>query len=272
MRLTEFLQSLDPTYAPKNAKVHLAVWNGREDPLDEFRAGTFDDWQCWQTKRNFQRPQVVSLIAMPEAGKWLFAGVFNSLSVKRSKKWDMWQYEMSLRPETAEMAGRLVVHFKRTARQSYLVAENWDDEMLVHSLSSEPLAVEKFPGYSNILLTKGQLDVIVRHAPESWKTALSAVCGIYVISDEETGQLYVGKACGADGFWGRWSTYSTTGHGHNTELISLLKAKGMDRAANFRFSILEIFDKQTSDEYADDRESRWKDVLKSRRPFGLNGS
>ena len=39
--------------------------------------------------------------------------------------------------------------------------------------------------------------------------------GIYVIPDTDTGRLYVGKASGADGIWGRCCAYASNGHGDN---------------------------------------------------------
>ena len=35
--------------------------------------GDFDEWQTWQTRRNFEREFVLSLIQLPERNKWLFA-------------------------------------------------------------------------------------------------------------------------------------------------------------------------------------------------------
>ena len=39
---------------------------------------------------------------------------------------------------------------------------------------------------------------------ENWYTALSSVNAIYLISDLEDGQLYVGSAYNKDGLLGRW--------------------------------------------------------------------
>ena len=41
-----------------DSKVHLAVWNGEEDPVDVFLAGDFEEWQSWQSRRNFQRKYI----------------------------------------------------------------------------------------------------------------------------------------------------------------------------------------------------------------------
>lgn len=46
-----------------------------------------------------------------------------------------------------------------------------------------------------------------------WQTAPWAVQGIYVIADNASSKLYVGKADGAERILGRWRAYATDGHG-----------------------------------------------------------
>ena len=79
----------------------------------------------------------------------------------------------------------------------------------------------------------------------------------------------VGSAYGGIGIWQRWSVYAKNGHGGNKELQTLLAAAGEDHCSKFQFSLLEMCDLNSSDRYILDRESHWKDVLKTRE-FGLN--
>lgn len=83
--------------------------------------------------------------------------------------------------------------------------------------------------------------------------------------------LYVGKADGSAGFWGRWTNYATTGHGGNRKLVKLLEAEGDEYCKNFLYSILEIADTNASIEYIDQRDSHWKVIFGS-RAFGLNAN
>ena len=62
----------------------LARWNGIDDPLHVYFEGRFEEWQAEQTKKNFERPLVVSLIALPAPHSWLFAGVHDS----QGCRWD----------------------------------------------------------------------------------------------------------------------------------------------------------------------------------------
>ena len=64
MRAFDLISLLNPDVTPEKTKVHLASHTGEEDPLDVYLAGKFNGWQCWQTKKNFERPFVVSFITM----------------------------------------------------------------------------------------------------------------------------------------------------------------------------------------------------------------
>src|ERR1700756_1084634 len=147
MRLFQILQLLDDQVVPERCKVHLAGWNGKEDPLDEYLAGRFDDWQSWQTKKNFERPFVVSLIALPRAGDWLFAGVHNSEGCEWLEEHGMHHYRLSRRAGPNELDGRLVLRFERPGRQSYLLSENWSQAIEVAEIRPEKIRVAEFPGY-----------------------------------------------------------------------------------------------------------------------------
>ena len=55
MNLFTLLESLDPEATPNRCKLHLAGWNGKEDPLDVYLEGGFDKWQSVQRHQNFSR-------------------------------------------------------------------------------------------------------------------------------------------------------------------------------------------------------------------------
>ena len=131
------------------------------------------------------------------------------------------------------------------------------------------MTIGDFPGFNNVLLSLTMLKTLVRELNPSWLTALSNVAGVYLISDTSTGKNYVGSAYGGDGIWQRWTAYATTGHGGNKELRTLLKQDGTKHAQFFQFTLLEICDLNTSDDYIISRETHWKNALLSRE-FGLN--
>lgn len=105
----------------------------------------------------------------------------------------------------------------------------------------------------------------------TWFGALSNVKGVYLITDTDSGEHYVGSTVGNDGIWQRWSTYVANGHGGNKLIKKLLKEKGIEHINNFQYSILEIADSHASDDYIRKRETHWKNALKT-KDYGLNAN
>ena len=91
------------------------------------------------------------------------------------------------------------------------------------------------------------------------------------VADTSTGQHYVGSAYGGDGIWQRWTEYSATGHGGNKELRALLRKERAKHSQAFQFTLLEVCDINSSDDYIISRETHWKKALLSRE-FGLNNN
>lgn len=261
---------MDNRVAPEHAKVHLATFNGSEHPLRVFFEGRFDKWQCWQSRKNFERPYVVSLIQLPERGRWLYVGTYAAHGCEWKESEKEFFYELSPMPECAEMAGRLIVNYARTGRGSYLLAEGCADRIAVHEVRAERMHLEEFPGFKKVDLGFPDLEVVVRQSTTSWRTALSNVAGVYLISDPEAGKLYVGSANGEGGIWARWSQY-VDGHGNNVEMRKVIEQLGVSRAKPFRFSILEIADVHASPQEVIERESHWKRVLLTRK-HGYNAN
>jgi hypothetical protein len=271
MRAFDLISLLDPAVTPHQAKIHLATWNGQDNPLHVYFAGGFEEWQRWQTRRNFERPFVVSLISLPGANRWLFAGVHTSHGHEWKEGHNCFRYDLREHPACAEMNGRLVASFARPGRQSYLNADNWAEQITVAEVLPERLRIADFPGYRAVHLSRAELELVVRQDLESWRTALSNVAGVYLIADALTGKLYVGSATGGWGIWQRWRDYVDTGHGGNVELRRLMDAEGAQRVGAFRYSILETADLHASTEDVLRRESHWKNILLSRE-HGLNSN
>ena len=269
LNVSQVIRAIDASVRPEDCKVHLACHNGQENPLDVYFAGKFDGWQARQNSRNFKRPYVIALIEMSEAHRWLFVGLYTVDSCVEVQHRSPFLYSTTKHDSFEALSGRAIVEFARPGRQSYLLAERWVDRMRIAAILPETMQFQDFPGYLNATATKQQLDTIVRLQVTSWKSALSSVSGVYVITDRFTGKLYVGSAYGAGGIWGRWSAYSATGHGHNHELRQLLSQHGLDYAENFQFGILESIDTRATEAEVIARESYWKTLLLTRL-HGLN--
>ncbi|OES23896.1 GIY-YIG nuclease family protein [Alteromonas macleodii] len=255
---------------PVDVKGHLAVWNGIENPLETFFDGRFEQWQQAQTKRNFGRNYIVSLIKLPGVCQWLFVGVYLSKGISSSSSdGKCHYYDTELTNIGESLIGRLVVHFKRTGRNSYPTGETLSGRATIHSILPEPMAFQDFSDFKHVCLSRSELEMLYRHQYPSWKTALSSVSGVYLISDRLTGKQYVGSAYGAGGFWNRWAAYANGHHGGNKLLRLLFNETGEGGFSQFQYSILEVCDIDLSKESVIEIENRWKRKLLSKE-FGWN--
>ena len=272
MRLFDLLRLQEPSFDPSQAKVHLARYNQIDQPIDVYKRGEFDEWQRWQNGHNFNCPMIVSLIQVGSSTRWMFAGLFKPVGhiIKKGEQRDHYYYDLERLPSTLDIEGRLFCTSAYTKRNSYVHCKTVAD-MTVVEILSERISVGTFPGYKRVDISKDELDLLVRTGTESWRTALSSVKGIYLITDTKTGKLYVGKADGESGIWGRWCMYSSTGHGGNKLLVKELGLKASERQRDLRFSLLEIADLQSAPGEIDARESHWKMILMS-RVTGYNGN
>ncbi len=269
MNLLQFCDAHGIDISPSKIRIHFASNQG-SDPLLEFFDGNFKEWQEEQSKRNFSREYILSLIQLNDKTSWLFVGFYRIVDVSQSKS-TLWQYQTELLPGQDELIGRIIVQYCKNFRWSYPDYETCGDELRVIEYRRDRARISNFPGYKNVRLEKQALDIIIAQHIESWHSALSSVSGIYIIVDTTTGKPYVGSAYGEGGIWSRWSEYSISGHGDNKDLKSLLKTKGTEHSSRFQFSILEVCDLSFSTEQIIERESHWKNVLCSRE-FGLNAN
>lgn len=129
----------------------------------------------------------------------------------------------------------------------------------------------EFIDYDNIVLSWDMLHKIVynKASYKKWEDKLSAVAGVYLITDTNSGKHYVGSASGMDGgIWGRWCEYARTKHGGNKQLIALME-KDPDYCRYFQYSILEVLPLKQDKHDVLKREQLFKRKLQSIK-FGLN--
>lgn len=137
----------------------------------------------------------------------------------------------------------------------------------VHEVRATSFGDDGFPGYANVTISWAKLREIIDRHYESWHTALRNMKGIYLIVDTSTGAAYVGKADGTEMMWARWASYAKSRHGGNVELRKF-ETQHIER--HFQWSILEVMDEKTQDDYVNARESWWKQALSTRGTGGLN--
>ena len=258
---------------PEDYKIHMAIGSiDKYAPRNALIKDEFKEWQEAQNNRNFERKYILSLIYF-KRDRWLFGGVYKRLDVKtysdKKRGRERWKYTTELVNNHVDLIGRLVFSFNKDFRASYLCLEKFYDRITVDSILADKINVDSFPGYENVLIEFDLLCEVIRNEEASWKTALSNLKGVYLITDRNNGKHYVGSAYGEEAFWNRWKKYTETGHGNNRELSKIIDQNGPEYALNFQFAILEIHSARTGDEVIIGREKYWKDILLSRQ-FGYN--
>lgn len=138
-----------------------------------------------------------------------------------------------------EFVNRLVVEWGKAAL-SWCQNGTTEKQILYVRVDTTGL---RFVSYDKVILTYSELAAIVNNRKEhkEWEERLSAVAGIYLITDTLTGKHYVGSASGEDGgIWGRWSGYARTKHGGNVQLRKLMEIDE-NHCRHFQYSILDVF-------------------------------
>lgn len=122
-----------------------------------------------------------------------------------------------------------------------------------------------FPGYDKLSIMYEDLKKILDNINDfpNWRTALN-VYAIYLLTDIETGKLYVGSATANEGgLLNRWIHYASKGI--DNDLTKAIPSK------RFRFSILEILNKREANNVLD-KEYSWMERLCSYEPLGYNNN
>jgi hypothetical protein len=141
------LGSLVGDLDPAVCKLHCAVWNGEEYPIDVL-ARSWDDWVGWNswrgTRDDFNRRFIFSLAqARDNPSHWLFGGVFEVLGRRPTP--GAWSYDVELRDDLmGAFVKRLLVAFRLPGRAVRLNLETHVDRIEVvtilksSSRSSDP--------------------------------------------------------------------------------------------------------------------------------------
>jgi hypothetical protein len=251
----------------ENSKLHFAIGpKNKYEPLYAFFRNEFDKWQEDQSLKNFEKEYILSFIYFAK-DEHLFAGVYKRLGIEYIN--GRYQYSTKLLDIADELIGKLVIKYHWPHPQRYLITRNLLDKFELVEILRERYTVEPFPGYEKVKIGYQLLKSMIVQEEKSWKTALSIVKGVYLISDLSNGKLYVGSAYGEYSFWNRWKEYAKNGHGGNLGLKEIIEVNGIEYADNFQFSLLETRGMNSEDDEIIRRESFWKDILLT-KAFGNN--
>jgi len=230
----------------------------------------FNDYQEGQSFGNAAKLRAdywASFVVTP-GGETLLAGFYSCRYVGKNEVERIWPHTIGTDPvgtcdvyaltpdeRLNDLAGRLVIAWGDAERAWIQRADNQDKVILqIRETFREP----DFPGFNRFIAPLSKLEGL----PTSWMAALSSSRGIYLLTCPKTREQYVGSASGAEGFFGRWSSYARDGHGGNEGL------KSRD-PTDYQVSILEVAGSAASLEDILALEVLWKQKLQSRE-MGLN--
>ena len=264
----------------ENVKIRFNKDNGADyDPIKFFKEdrSRLLKGQFWNYSKNksFKEGNLAIGLARIEGDKWLLFDI--SKITKDLHKFNDVGYKHEPILKHKKYFGRIIIKYHNKSQNLVRLAKNLIDELEVIEILPEKFNDDDFPGYENVNLSFDDLKRVLER--KDWKTALENQKGVYLITDINTGKLYVGSAYGEKMILGRWTTYAKSGYDKNEiengkypnkKFQELVKDKGMAYIKKyFRYSILDIYKKTADDKIIINRESRWKDVLKS-RDFGYN--
>lgn len=245
---------------------HAYVKEHEDTGLPGLHADSTDDEILAYTARQSASPRTFPAVPSPY---WV---VFLREGGDRARLWSVLEnrdelsnegglrtFDLVVSDHLADLRDRLVIGW-RSPRTWRLTGPTAAGYPVMEIADAQPVP---FPGFDRLVLDHAQLQAVMReHRYGSWRTALSSVVGVYLITDTRDGRQYVGKADGAESIRQRWTAYATNGHGGNVEL------RGLD-PASFTFSLLRVFDPATPTRVIDETESHFKSALDTRR-HGLN--
>jgi hypothetical protein len=232
------------------------------------RRRDFDIYQQIQTRPVFAGAKSIASFVVTPFDETLFVGLYSvngvgetpnglidPLTGKSVDKMNFYKLEPML--NLSDYEGRLVVDWGSGYRSWVQWARKQDKPVReIRRAVSEP----PFPGYLRFRTRLSELASV----PASWRIALSAVSGTYLLVHPESVKPYVGKAFGIGGFWARWEQYVASGHGGNRRMMEV-------PAADYHVTILEVASMPATEDALDEMEGRWKLKLLSRK-FGLNAN
>lgn len=243
-----------------------------KDSRQEFRHITKNrdallEYQKEQGKDIFGDCDYIASFIGIERRRSVFLGVFKV--GKATRKNGLYLYDLEEVDTFSDFVDRLVINWGDNTRAWH----QWYDRNDKEVIELLPAGyIGNFPGLLEFTLDYAELCNLINNpdANPDWKHQLSAVNGIYMILDTNTGQQYIGSANGENGIWQRWCEYAANGTGGNKQLKELL-ARDPAYAQHFRFSVLQTLPANISRNEIVAIENLYKNKMGS-RVYGLNSN
>lgn len=256
-------------------KIKFNQFNGSTNPMDEYQhdpEAVNSGWLFWRNKRRyFYVGQIAVCLLKLSEDLWLLTTikrVVEEFNVQQGVN-----YRGEELPEYRALFGRVIIRFHKTFMTQGRYYREIMNDLVVNQILPDKYDGDNFPGYDNVRLSYWQLSAIINKAKQDWVAALRSQKAVYLITDKNTGKLYVGSATSDNGMLlQRWTAYVKNGHGGNKELMALVEKLGFEYIKSyFQYSILENYNQKVEDKVILERESWWKETLQSRK-WGYNAN
>jgi hypothetical protein len=261
---------------PNQPKTWLSLWLDDKTCLNQL-------YYSPENKRNYKIGQMVfGFLQMPEYDKWLLVNV--SIITDNPDADGFHKFKTIERYEP--LFGRLIIdlHKGNTYQVYVFKMSTYLDRAYIHEILPVEYGSKPFPGFTNLDIGFNDLRRLIDLS--GWKSALSSVSGVYLLSDISNGKRYVGSAYGMNGIYGRWKQYLEKGYDSSEEQsgtrfpnsqlkqIATDPSKGMKYIEkNFRFAVLETLPKGYINSLIIERENYWKEILTTRDAnYGYNSN
>ena len=257
----------------KTVKVRFNQSNGIENPMDLYLKNpeiVNNQWFLWRTKSKlFKVGEIAICLLKLSSDTWLLTTI--KKITEDLDVCDSINYKAEELEEYNKFYGRVILKYHKTVQTQVMYLGTVKDELEVLEILPTIFDGDEFAGYDKVSLSYSQLEAIIKLKKQTWIGALENQKAVYLQTDKVTGKLYVGSATSDQGMLlSRWKNYIENGHGGNVGLKELVREKGFDYIKkNFQYTIIENFNAKVDDQYVLERESYWKEVLRSRE-FGYN--
>jgi|BioPla2DNA2_1021312.scaffolds.fasta_scaffold11186_2 predicted GIY-YIG superfamily endonuclease len=256
-----------------NTKIRFCQHNGEADPIELFKRNPNEllGWHYWNSQKYKPGQLAIGVVKMnPE--EWLLFTVGRVIKdLKLPGPGVGFEYETlgfvkEKGIDYSDYYGRVVISYHKKMMSQFPNANTVIDDFIIKEILPSQFTGFDFPGYENVSLSFSELETIINGNYPSYKNALEHQQAVYVITDKNTGKLYVGSATSKDKqLLARWKGYITTFDNGNTQLRLLYEKEGADYFRKyFQYSIIENFNANVDYDYIIKRESYWKNVLDTR--------
>ena len=259
----------------KKAKIRFNQTSPDANPMDLYLKNpelVNSQWFLWKKKQGyFKEGQIAICLLKIAEDTWLLTTI--KKIIKELNVTDNVNYEAEELSEYKKYYGRLIIRFHKTFQSQGIFLNNIVDELIVNQILPDTFNGFDFPGYDKVRLSFSELETIIHSNKKDWIAALENQKAVYLITDKNNGKLYIGSATSdTEMLLSRWKSYVKNGHGGNKELFELVENNGFDYVKNnFQYSIIENYNAKIDDHVILERESWWKEALKTRQ-FGYNSN